>query len=57
MNSVLQFKTQPDKPDRARYSCVPGSNRWDPAAERIVDDEQAQGVVARQRRKGFEIEC
>lgn len=30
--------------------------RWDPAAERILGDAQAQDFVARQQRKGFEIE-
>lgn len=30
--------------------------KWDPKAEVIVDDPQAQGLVARQKRKGFEIE-
>lgn len=32
------------------------SIKWDPAREVIVGDEQAQGFVARERRKGFEIE-
>ncbi|MEM7312928.1 MAG: Gfo/Idh/MocA family oxidoreductase, partial [Planctomycetota bacterium] len=30
--------------------------KWDPAAEKVVDDAQAQGMVARPKRKGFEIE-
>lgn len=30
--------------------------KWDPTAEKILDDAQAQGLVARERRKGFEIE-
>ena len=29
--------------------------KWDPKAERIVDDEQAQGLFARQSRHGYEI--
>ncbi len=29
---------------------------WDPKAERIVDDKQAQKLVSRDSRKGFEIE-
>ena len=31
--------------------------RWDPSRETIVDDSQAQGFVARERRKGFEFEA
>ncbi len=30
--------------------------RWDPLAEKILGDEQAQAFVSRERRKGFEIE-
>ena len=30
--------------------------RWDPTAEQIVGDAQAQSFVAREPRKGFEIE-
>ena len=30
--------------------------RWDPKREAIEDDAQAQGFIARERRKGFEIE-
>ncbi len=30
--------------------------RWHPAQERILDDPQAQQLVARDYRKGFEIE-
>lgn len=30
--------------------------KWDPEQERILDDEQAQAMVARPKRKGFEIE-
>ena len=30
--------------------------QWDPNREVIVDDPQAQGLVGRERRKGFEIE-
>lgn len=30
--------------------------RWDPKAEKIIDDPQAQSFVAREKRKGFEIE-
>ncbi|MHC5542111.1 Gfo/Idh/MocA family protein, partial [Singulisphaera rosea] len=30
--------------------------RWDPKAETILDDSQAQGFLTRERRKGFEIE-
>ena len=30
--------------------------QWDPSAERIVSDDQAQGLVAREKRNGFEIE-
>lgn len=30
--------------------------QWDPQAERVVDDSLAQSLVARDRRKGFEIE-
>jgi hypothetical protein len=30
--------------------------RWDPSREVILDDAQAQGLIARERRKGFEIE-
>lgn len=30
--------------------------KWDPKAEKIVGDEQAQALVDRERRKGFEIE-
>jgi predicted dehydrogenase len=30
--------------------------RWDPDREVILDDTQAQGFLARERRKGFEIE-
>ncbi len=29
--------------------------KWDPKAEKIVGDEQAQGFVSRKRREGFEI--
>ena len=29
--------------------------KWDPASERIVGDEQAQSLVARKQREGFEI--
>jgi hypothetical protein len=29
---------------------------WDPVAEKIVGDAQAQSFIARERRKGFEIE-
>jgi predicted dehydrogenase len=29
---------------------------WDPRAERITNDRQAQGLVGRERRRGFEIE-
>jgi hypothetical protein len=29
---------------------------WDPTRETIVDDPQAQQFVARERRRGFEIE-
>ena len=31
--------------------------KWDPSAEKIVDDEQAQSFVAREFRKGFEIDA
>jgi len=31
--------------------------KWDPQREVILDDKQAQGLVARERRKGFEIEA
>ena len=31
--------------------------RWDPTDEHVVDDEPAQGLVAREQRKGFEIEA
>ena len=31
--------------------------RWNPQSETIVGDQQAQGFVARQPRKGFEIEA
>lgn len=31
--------------------------RWDPAAEQIVDDPQAQAFLAREPRRGFEIEA
>jgi predicted dehydrogenase len=30
--------------------------RWDPQAEAILDDTQAQSFIARERRKGYEIE-
>jgi hypothetical protein len=30
--------------------------KWDPVAERIVGDERAQSMVARDYRKGFEVE-
>ena len=30
--------------------------QWDPKAEKIVGDEQAQGLVDREKRRGFEIE-
>lgn len=30
--------------------------RWDPEREAVIDDPLAQGLVARERRKGFEIE-
>jgi len=30
--------------------------KWDPKAEQIIDDEQAQSFVSRQPRKGFEID-
>ncbi|MCH7752145.1 MAG: gfo/Idh/MocA family oxidoreductase, partial [Planctomycetes bacterium] len=30
--------------------------RWDPLAESIVDDKQAQSFVAREQRQGFETE-
>jgi hypothetical protein len=30
--------------------------RWDPKTETIVGDPQAQSFIARERRKGFEIE-
>ena len=30
--------------------------KWDPAAEKVVGDDAAQAFVARERRKGFEIE-
>jgi predicted dehydrogenase len=30
--------------------------KWDPTHETIIDDKQAQGFLARERRKGFEIE-
>ena len=30
--------------------------KWDPINERVIGDEQAQSFVARQKRKGFEIE-
>ena len=30
--------------------------KWDPKSEQIIDDEQAQSFVSRQRRKGFEID-
>lgn len=30
---------------------------WDPKTQKIVGDEQAQGLVARQRRKGYEIDA
>ena len=29
--------------------------RWDPAAERFVDDAAADALLARERRKGFEL--
>jgi len=29
---------------------------WDPKAERVVNDDAAQALIARQKRKGFEIE-
>jgi hypothetical protein len=29
---------------------------WDPKAERIIGDEQAQSLVSREKRPGFEIE-
>ncbi|MEO2011105.1 MAG: Gfo/Idh/MocA family oxidoreductase [Pirellulaceae bacterium] len=29
--------------------------KWDPKAERIIDDEQAQSFVSRKRRSGYEI--
>ncbi len=29
---------------------------WDPKAERIVDDDQAQSLVSREKRQGYEIE-
>jgi predicted dehydrogenase len=31
--------------------------RWDPKREEVIDDAQAQGFIARERRKGFEIEA
>ena len=30
--------------------------RWDPIREVILDDRQAQSFIAREKRKGFEIE-
>ena len=30
--------------------------KWDPKKERVVDDPQAQALVGREKRKGFEIE-
>lgn len=30
--------------------------KWDPKAERVVGDEQAQSMVGREKRKGFEID-
>ena len=30
--------------------------RWDPNTERMIDDPQAQALVGREKRKGFEIE-
>ena len=30
--------------------------KWDPKNERILDDPQAQALVGREKRKGFEIE-
>ena len=30
--------------------------QWDPAAEKIIGDAEAQGFVARDKRSGFEIE-
>jgi predicted dehydrogenase len=30
--------------------------KWDPTSETVVDDAQAQGLVSRQKRSGFEIE-
>lgn len=30
--------------------------RWNPAEEKVIDDAQAQGLVARKKREGYEIE-
>jgi len=30
--------------------------RWDPKSERVIGDSQAQNLVGREKRKGFEIE-
>jgi hypothetical protein len=30
--------------------------RWDPAAEKIIDDAEAQKFITREPRRGFEIE-
>ena len=30
--------------------------RWDPEARRVIDDDQANSFLAREARKGFEIQ-